>query len=116
MSAQAGGGRARHLLLTDVPASLGKPLLRRIILEQEGTEMRSTDTKVRAAHARWELQLAILQEDEKRLLDALKECSLKRSTLPQEKLDRLKTSRAQCNEAFQALMGCFEEGALSPGR
>ena len=71
--------------------------------------MRFNDVQVKAAHARWELQLAILQEEEGRLIDALEQYSRQGAALPQEVLARLKMSRAQCNEAFQALMGCLEQ-------
>jgi hypothetical protein len=67
-----------------------------------------TDATIRAAQARWELQLAILQEEEARLLSALERHSREGSATAQEVLDRLKSARAQCNQAFQSLMGCIE--------
>jgi len=79
--------------------------------------MRSTDAQIMAAHARWELQLAILQEEEGRLIDSLEEYSRKGSALPSEILDRLKMSRELCNAAFQALMARLERESLGhPGR
>jgi glycerol-3-phosphate O-acyltransferase len=76
----------------------------------EGTKkMALTDARIRAAQARWELQLAILQEEEKRLLNALEEHSRREAALPQEFLDRLKAARSQCNKAFQSLMACVQE-------
>jgi hypothetical protein len=77
--------------------------------------MELTDTQVRAAQARWELELAILQEEEKRLLDALEEHSRRGAALPHEFLERLKAARSQCNEAFQALMASVEaRGEAAP--
>ena len=71
--------------------------------------MNPADTQIRAAQALWSLQLAILQEEEGRLVTALEEPSRDGTPLPQEFLDRLKSARAQCNEAFQALMAAIEE-------
>jgi hypothetical protein len=71
--------------------------------------MALTDAQIRAAQARWELQLAILQEEEKRLVNALEEHSRRGSALPLEFLERLKAARSQCNEAFQALMDSVQE-------
>ncbi|ROZ72100.1 hypothetical protein [Ramlibacter sp. WS9] len=68
-----------------------------------------TDASIRAAQARWELQLAILQEEEARLLRALEEHSRDKAVVAQEILDRLKAARAQCNVAFQSLMGSIEQ-------
>jgi hypothetical protein len=78
-----------------------------------------TDEHIRAAQARWELQLAILQEEERRIVSALEEHSRRGALLPHEMMDRLKAARAQCNEAFQGLMGSIEvggtRGVTSPG-
>lgn len=68
-----------------------------------------TDASIRAAQARWELQLAILQEEEARLLRALEEHSRDKAVVTQEILDRLKAARTQCNDAFQSLMGSIEQ-------
>jgi hypothetical protein len=68
-----------------------------------------TDASIRAAQARWELQLAILQEEEARLLRALEEHSRDKAVVAQEILDRLKAARTQCNDAFQSLMGSIEQ-------
>ncbi|MEZ0309255.1 MAG: hypothetical protein ACAH21_15125 [Ramlibacter sp.] len=72
----------------------------------------ATDEQIRAAQVRWELQLAILQEEEKRVVDALEEHTLRGVVLPQEFLARLKAARAQCNEAFQSLMVCIERRTI----
>lgn len=71
--------------------------------------MAFTDEKIKATQALWELQLAILQEEERRLVGALEEHSRGGAAVPREVLDRLKAARAQCNEAFQSLMACLEE-------
>ena len=63
---------------------------------------------IKAAQAVWALHLAILQEEESRLVSALEEPSREGSPVPQELLDRLKSARAQCNTAFQALMAAIE--------
>ena len=68
-----------------------------------------TDATIRAAQARWELQLAILQEEEARLLSTLEKHSRDGAATAQEILDRLKAARAQCNQAFQSLMGSIEQ-------
>ena len=70
-----------------------------------------TEEQIRAAQARWELQLAILQEEERRIVNALEEHSRRGAALPQELLDRLKAARSQCNEAFQSLMASIERRA-----
>ena len=67
--------------------------------------------QIRAAQARWALHLVILQEEEKRIVSALEEYSQAGAALPIEAFERLKASRAQCNEAFQALMAAIERGA-----
>jgi len=74
--------------------------------------MAPTDPRIRAAQARWELQLAILQEEEKRLVSALEDHSRRGAALPGEFLRRLKAARSQCNEAFQALMTSVEERGM----
>jgi hypothetical protein len=68
-----------------------------------------TSEHIKAAQVRWELQLAILQEEERRIVDALEEHSRHGAPLPREKMNRLKTARAQCNEAFQSLMRSIED-------
>ena len=68
-----------------------------------------TDASIRAAQARWELQLAILQEEEARLLRALEEHSRDKAVVAEEIMDRLKAARTQCNDAFQSLMGSVEQ-------
>jgi hypothetical protein len=73
------------------------------------TDMVLTDATIRAAQARWELQLAILQEEEGRLLNALEEHSRESAAAAQEILDRLRAARTQCNQAFQSLMGSIEQ-------
>jgi hypothetical protein len=74
-----------------------------------------SDGRIKAAQARWELELAILQEEEKRVMSALEEHSRRGAALPREILDRLKAARSQCNEAFQALMASVEaRGAGDP--
>jgi hypothetical protein len=67
-----------------------------------------SDGRIKAAQARWELELAILQEEEKRLMSTLEDHSRRGAALPREILDRLKAARSQCNEAFQALMASVE--------
>ena len=67
--------------------------------------------KIRKAQARWELHLAILQEEEGRIVGALEEYSRTGAALPNQALDRFKASRAQCNKAFQALMAAIDRGA-----
>ena len=72
----------------------------------------ATDQPIRAAQTRWELKLAILQEEERRVVDALEAHSRRGVALPQEFLDRLKAARSQCNQAFQSLMACIERRAV----
>ena len=67
-----------------------------------------TDEKVKAAQALWELQLAILQEEERRLINALEDHSRADAMVPQGFLERVKAARAQCNAAFQSLMTAIE--------
>lgn len=71
--------------------------------------MTPADEKIRAAQAHWELQLAILQEEERRLVDAIEEHSRAGSAVPGDILGRLKAARAQCSEAFQSLMAFVEQ-------
>jgi hypothetical protein len=71
--------------------------------------MALADEELRAAQVRWELQLAILQEEEKRLVSVLEEHSRGGAAVPQELLDRLKAARAQCNTAFQSLMAFIQQ-------
>ena len=71
--------------------------------------MTVANEKLRAAQVRWELQLAILQEEERRLVTVLEEHSRGGAAVPQELLDRLKAARAQCNTAFQSLMNFIQE-------
>ena len=66
------------------------------------------DERIRAAQAVWELHLAILQEEERRLVTALEQPSRDGTPVPQEFVDRLKSARAQCNKAFQLLMAAIE--------
>ena len=67
--------------------------------------------QIRRAQARWELHLAILQEEEARIVGALEAYSRTGAGLPNEAFDRLKAARAQCNEAFQSLMAAIDRGA-----
>jgi hypothetical protein len=71
--------------------------------------MTVANERLRAAQVRWELQLAILQEEERRLVTVLEEHSRGGAAVPQELLDRLKAARAQCNTAFQSLMNFIQE-------
>lgn len=77
--------------------------------------MTPADEKIRAAQARWELQLAILQEEERRLVSAIEEHSRAGGAVPGEILDRLKAARGQCNEAFQSLMTFIEQRIARDG-
>jgi len=70
--------------------------------------MNPTDEKIKAAQALWELQLAILQEEERRLINALEDHSRADAKVPQGFLERVKAARAQCNAAFQSLMTAIE--------
>lgn len=71
--------------------------------------MTQTNDQLKAAQVRWELNLSILQEEERRLFGMLEEQSRESATVPQDVLDRLKAARAQCNEAFKLLMGAIED-------
>lgn len=71
--------------------------------------MPQSTAQIRAAQARWELNLTVLQEEERRLFTLLEEQSRKSASLPQDTLDRLKAARAQCNEAFKQLMAAIEK-------
>jgi len=71
--------------------------------------MTQSNDQLKAAQVRWELNLSILQEEERRLLGMLEEQSRESATLPQDVLDRLKAARSQCNEAFKLLMGAIED-------
>jgi len=75
-----------------------------------------TDGQIKAAQARWELELAILQEEEKRLMAALEDQSRGSAATPLERLDRLKAARSQCNQAFQQLTTAVEERAARVAR
>lgn len=67
--------------------------------------------QVRPAQARWQLHSVILQEEERRIVDALEESSRSGSRLPRQAFERLKASRAQCDEAFQDLLVAIERSA-----
>lgn len=67
--------------------------------------------QIRPAQARWQLHSVILQEEERRVVNALEEYSRTGSRLPRQAFDRLKASRAQCNEAFQDLLAAIERSA-----
>jgi hypothetical protein len=71
--------------------------------------MTQSNDRLKAAQVRWQLNLTILQEEERRLFSMLEEQSRESATLPQDVLDRLKAARSQCNEAFKLLMGAIEE-------
>ena len=71
--------------------------------------MTQSNAQLKAAQVRWQLNLTILQEEERRLFSMLEEQSRKSATLPQDMLDRLKGARSQCNEAFKVLMGAIED-------
>lgn len=71
--------------------------------------MTQANARLKAAQVRWQLNLTILQEEERRLFSMLEEQSRETATLPQDMLDRLKAARSQCNEAFKALMGAIED-------
>lgn len=71
--------------------------------------MTRTNAQLKAAQARWELNLTVLQEEERRLFSVLEEHSRQAGSPPQDMLDRLRAARAQCNEAFKLLMGAIEE-------
>jgi len=70
-----------------------------------------SDGRIKAAQARWELELAILQEEEKRLMAALEEQSREGTGTSLERLKRLKAARSQCNQAFQLLTTAVEQRA-----
>jgi hypothetical protein len=71
--------------------------------------MTQSNDRLKAAQVRWQLNLTILQEEERRLFSMLEEQSRESATLRQDVLDRLKAARSQCNEAFKLLMGAIEE-------
>lgn len=71
--------------------------------------MTQSNAQLKAAQVRWELNLTVLQEEERRLFSMLEEQSRESATLPQDVLDRLKAARSQCNEAFKQLMGAIED-------
>src|SRR3990167_2319661 len=71
--------------------------------------------ELKAAQARWELHLAILHEEERRLVQALEVVSSNASAAPQLAVARLTAARAQCNEAFQSLMGTIARRASLVG-
>ena len=77
--------------------------------------MTQSNAQLKAAQVRWELNLSILQEEERRLFSMLEEQSRESATLPPEVLDRLKAARSQCNEAFKLLMGAIEERVTDAG-
>lgn len=70
--------------------------------------MNPKDDKIKAAQALWELQLAILQEEEGRLINALEDLSRAGAKVPLDLLERVKAARSQCNAAFQSLMTAIE--------
>ncbi|MDP3761847.1 MAG: hypothetical protein Q8R01_15165 [Ramlibacter sp.] len=67
--------------------------------------------ELKAAQARWELHLAILHEEERRLVRALEVISSDPSAPPHLAVDRLSAARVQCNEAFQSLMNAIARRA-----
>ena len=71
--------------------------------------MTQSNAQLKAAQVRWELNLSVLQEEERRLFSMLEEQSRESATLPQDMLDRLRAARSQCNEAFKLLMGAIED-------
>lgn len=71
--------------------------------------MNQSNAQLKAAQVRWQLNLTVLQEEERRLFSLLEEQSRESATLPQDMLDRLKAARSQCNEAFKLLMGAIED-------
>lgn len=71
--------------------------------------------ELKAAQARWELHLAILHEEERRLVQALEAISSDPSAAPQLAVARLSAARAQCNEAFQSLMTAIAHRASVVG-
>ncbi|MDF2465215.1 MAG: hypothetical protein K0Q43_3450 [Ramlibacter sp.] len=71
--------------------------------------MNQSNAQLKAAQVRWQLNLTVLQEEERRLFSVLEEQSRESATLPQDMLDRLKAARSQCNEAFKLLMGAIED-------
>jgi hypothetical protein len=71
--------------------------------------MTQSNDQLKAAQVRWELNLSILQEEERRLFGMLEEQSRESATVPQDVLDRLKAARSQCNDAFKLLMGAIED-------
>jgi hypothetical protein len=73
--------------------------------------MRYSVEPIRAAQARWNLHLVILQEEERRVVSTVECCSRTGATVPREAFERLKATRAQCNEAFQTLVAAMERGA-----
>ena len=71
--------------------------------------MTRSNAQLKAAQVRWELNLTVLQEEERRLFSRLEEQSRESATLSQDMLDRLKAARSQCNEAFKLLMEAIED-------
>ena len=84
--------------------------------------MTRSNAQLKAAQVRWQLNLSVLQEEERRLFSMLEERSRESATLPQDMLDRLRAARSQCNEAFKLLMEAIEArvtqaaGAQEAGR
>lgn len=77
--------------------------------------MTQSNAQLKAAQVRWELNLTVLQEEERRLFSMLEEQSRESAALPQDTLDRLKAARAQCNEAFKSLMAAIEDQVTRVG-
>jgi len=75
--------------------------------------MTISDPRIKSAQARWALDLAILQEEERRVVGALDEQTRRGAATPREGLERLKAARDQCNSAFQALMALIERRTTS---
>jgi uncharacterized protein YukE len=67
--------------------------------------------QIKAAQVRWELNLVILQEEERRSVNTLEEYSRTGAAVPKEAFERLRAARTQCNDAFQALMTAIEHSA-----
>jgi hypothetical protein len=67
--------------------------------------------QISAAQVRWELHLAILREEERRLVHAVQERSREGEALPVGIVERLTAARAQCDGAFQVLMNSIQDRA-----
>jgi len=71
--------------------------------------MTHSNVELKAAQARWALNLTVLQEEERRLFSMFEVESRRSASPSQDTLERLKAARFQCDEAFKMLMGAIED-------